>query len=773
MEQSKTEARNLPILPILVNWEITLITSMPSSKRLTKTDPYAKREASRYKNPIASREYILQIITNHGVPTTFERLCERLKLHRDEQYEALRARLGAMLRDGQLLKNRKHGYMVIEKANLHPGTVFAHPDGFGFLIPDEGNGDFYLSGREMRSVLHGDRVVVRQIGATRRGKKEGMIVEVIERANSTLVGRFVRESGVAFVIADHKRITQDIIVSPGQENNATPGQVVVVEITEQPGRRSPPVGRITRILGDHMMPGMEIETAIYSHGIPAFFPLNVDQEIATLTDKVSPDDKRDRLDLRDMPLVTIDGEDARDFDDAVYCERRPKGWRLVVAIADVSHYVIDDMALDREARERGTSVYFPGRVVPMLPEILSNGLCSLNPDVDRLCMVCDMSINGDGEITRSRFREAVMRSHARLTYTQVADMLEGIRQDDKTEALRARLEALHGLYQTLRRSREKRGAIDFDTVETRIVFSGDKKIERIQPVVRNDAHKLIEECMILANVAAARFLQRHAIPALYRVHAEPDVDRVDELRTFLGQRSMRLTGGAQPAPVDFAKLSQRARKRVDCNVIQVSILRTLSQAIYTPQCDGHFGLALENYAHFTSPIRRYPDLLVHRAIRHVLRKGRKSNYSYSENTMRRFGQHCSQTERRADEATRDVVSWLKCEYMLDHVGDSFSGVISAVMPFGLFVELDDIYIEGLLHITTLPKDYYQHDAVAQVLSGERAGRRFALGDKITVEVLQVTLDERKIDLGLVASETSIAPKAPGKKKKARGKKQYG
>lgn len=513
-----------------------------------------------------------------------------------------------------------------------------------------------------------------------------------------------------------------------------------------------------------MMPGMEIETAIYSHGIPALFPPEVDKETAALTDQVSAADKCDRVDLRDIPLVTIDGEDAKDFDDAVYCEHKPNGWRLMVAIADVSHYVTVDTALDDEARERGTSVYFPGGVVPMLPEILSNGLCSLNPDVDRLCMVCDMSINKEGEITRSRFREAVMRSHARLTYTQVADILKGQRQSDKIEVLRERLEALYNLYKTLKNRREKRGAIDFDTVETRILFSDDKKIESIQPVVRNDAHKLIEECMILANVAAARFLQRHAIPALYRVHPAPDADRIDELRTFLGQRSMRLTGGEQPASIDFAKLSQRARKRVDCNVIQTSILRTLSQAVYTQQCDGHFGLALENYAHFTSPIRRYPDLLVHRAIRHVLHKGKKSNYCYDENTMRRFGQHCSQTERRADEATRDVVSWLKCEYMLSHVGDSFNGVIAAVMPFGLFVELDDIFIEGMVHITSLPKDYYHHDGVTQALSGERSGRRFALGDKVTVEVLQVTLDERKIDLGLAA------PALAGKQHKRKSKR---
>ena len=725
---------------------------MSSSKRLAKSDPHAKREAARYSNPIASREYILQILTNHGVPTTFDRLSERLKLTSDSKRDALRARLGAMVRDGQLLQNRRGGYVVVEKANLQPGTVSAHPDGFGFLIPDDGGDDLYLSGKQMRTVLHGDRVVVRQIGENHRGKPEGMIVEVIERVNKMLVGRFTIESGVAFVIADNRRIHQDIIVPPGGEGGSQPGQIVVVEITEQPGKHNPPVGKVTRVLGEHREAGMETEAAIYSHGIPAYFPDTVQTEVAKFSDKVSAADRRDRLDMRELPLVTIDGEDARDFDDAVYCSKTKGGWRLVVAIADVSHYVKPGTALDDEADQRGTSVYFPGRVIPMLPEALSNGLCSLNPHVDRLCMVCDMSISAEGKITRSRFREAVMRSQARLTYTQVGALLDGEKVPDHVSAFSTRLKVLHSLYKVLRRRRENRGAIDFDTVETRIVFSKDKKIDRIEPVVRNDAHKIIEECMILANIAAARFLQRHAIPALFRVHAKPDPDRIDELRSFLALRGLRLTGGDEPDAIHFARLSERSRQRPDCTVIQTSILRTLSQAIYTPQCDGHFGLALEEYAHFTSPIRRYPDLLVHRAIRHVLRKGSKTGYTYNHEKMRRLGQHCSSTERRADEATRDVVSWLKCEYMLGHVGDSFFGVVSAVTPFGLFVQLNDIYVEGLIHITTLPKDYYNHDAISQTLTGERAGRRFSLGDQLEVEVQQVTLDERKIDLALVDSE---------------------
>ncbi|MEM7208316.1 MAG: ribonuclease R [Pseudomonadota bacterium] len=719
-------------------------------KRRKSSDPHASREAARYAEPIASREYILDIITNHGVPTTFERLCERLKISKPSLQSALQARLNAMVRDGQLVKNRKNGYVIVAKSHLRVGKIAAHPNGFGFFVPDEGGGDLYLHAKQMRQVLHGDRVIVRSIGEGRNGKEEGMIVEVIERAVTQIVGKLHYESGIAFVVSDNKRIHQDILIPPGKTGKAKPGQIVVANIIEQPGKRNPPVGAVTRVLGDAMGPGMEIESAIVSHGIPAYFPASVSEQADKFPDTVLAKDKKGRLDLRSVPLVTIDGEDARDFDDAVYCERRKGGgWKLIVSIADVSHYVKHETELDREAELRGTSVYFPQRVVPMLPEKLSNGLCSLNPNVDRLTMSCELLVSADGKLTRSRFHESLIRSHARLTYTEVGRIIDGQSTGDLSDDVLGNLAELHRLYKVLRKKRDGRGAIDFDTTETRIVFNNKQKIARIEPVVRHDAHKLIEECMILANVAAARFLDRHGIPALYRNHAPPSTTKLEDLRAFLMLRGLRLAGGDEPAPREYDRLLQRCSDRPDFHVIQNAVLRSLSQAVYSQGCEGHFGLALTQYAHFTSPIRRYPDLLVHRAIRYLLRKKKGSGYTYDKKTMERLGQHCSQCERRADEATRDVDLWLKCEYMQSRVGDVFSAVATTVTSFGVFAELDGIFVEGLVHITSLPKDYYHHDSVAQTLTGEQHGRQFSPGDKFQVEVLNVAIDERKIDLQLV------------------------
>jgi ribonuclease R len=738
-------------------------------KRRNGADPNAEREAERYENPIASREHLLEILRDHGAPLTYERFAERLGLHDDEdRREALRRRLNAMVRDGQLLRNRRDGYIPLEAADLIRGRIIAHPDGFGFLHPDDGSDDLYLSSREMRSVLHGDRALARVSGIDRRGRREGMLVEVIERANEQLVGRLMQESGAWFVAPDNRRITQDVLIPSEQLGSARAGQIVVVTLTAQPSRRSAPVGRIERVLGDHMAPGMEIEVAIHAHGIPAYWPREVDAESATVPEQVPEADKPGRVDLRELPLVTIDGEDAKDFDDAVYCERRRKGWRLLVAIADVSHYVQPDSALDKEAQLRGTSVYFPGRVVPMLPEVLSNGLCSLNPEVDRLCMVCELSISDDGKITRSRFFEGLMRSHARLTYTEVASILIGGDKEaaKRRAALLPMLQELHSLYRTLKQARTRRGAIDFEGKETRIVFDEGRKIAAIEPVQRNDAHMLIEECMILANIAAARFLERYKVPGLFRVHEGPKEDKLEDLRRFLGECGLGLPGGEKPEARHFAELLRSVQGRADANVIETVLLRTLNQAVYSPENKGHFGLSLEQYAHFTSPIRRYPDLLVHRAIRHILQGGRpqgadngvfkraaramtgrapKQVYRYSHADMVKLGEQCSAHERRADEATWDVVGWLKCEYMRDHVGDSFDGVISSVTSFGLFIELDGVYVEGLAHITSLPKDYYHFDPVSHTMSGERSGRSYRLGDRIRVSVARVDLDERKID----------------------------
>lgn len=740
------------------------------SKNPARKDPHRTREAKKYDNPIPSREFIMELLADFGAPLQGAELRERLELSGDEQIEALRRRLNAMVRDGQLVRNRRNAYCLVNKKDLIAGRIIGHPDGFGFLKPDEGGDDLFLSPRSMRMLLHGDRAVVRLVGVDHRGRREGAVVDVLERAHTQVVGRLNLEAGVGFVVPDNKRIHQDIVVPERDLRDATHGQMVVAEIVEQPTKRSQPVGRILEVLGEHMAPGMETDVAIRSHEIPLEWPSEVEKEIAGLAEEVEESAKAGRKDLRKLPLVTIDGADARDFDDAVYCERKPKGWKLLVCIADVSSYVTAGGALDQEARRRGNSVYFPDRVIPMLPEVLSNGLCSLNPEVDRLCMACELFIDTEGSVTRSRFYPGVMRSHARLTYNDVAAMLvdgdPGLR---RTYAkLLPHLQELHNLYQTLRGSRSERGAIDFDTTETRILFDEESKVERIVPLVRNDAHRLIEECMLAANVAAARFLLRKKLPALYRIHDGPQLEKLINLRTFLGELGMRLGGKDKPTTKDYADLLEAVQGRPDAHLIQTVLLRSMSQAVYSSENSGHFGLAFPAYTHFTSPIRRYPDLIVHRAIKHLLVGGTSEDFPYPRPELQGLGEHCSATERKADEATRDAEAWLKCEYMMDKIGDSFDGIISSVTSFGLFVELVDIYVEGLVHITSLDNDFYHFDPVGHRLTGERAGRVFRLGDPIRVKLAAVNLDDKKIDFLLDGSagtgRRGRYPKAGGGKK---------
>ena len=720
------------------------------AKKLPKQDPHQAREAEKYENPIPSREYIMLVLEQEAKPLNRKQLTKKLKIKGDEAFEGLRRRLRAMERDGQLICNRRGGYGLPHKMDLIRGRVIGHADGFGFLVPEEGGEDLFLSTREMDSVLHGDRVVARVAGVDRRGRREGAIVEIIEHANHMVVGRYFVDKGVGFVEADNKRINQDILVPVEQAYGAESGQHVVVEIQEYPTRRHQAIGRVVEILGANLDPGLEIEIAIRSHELPQEWSPLVEQEMSELPDEVEESDKEGRVDLRALPLVTIDGEDSMDFDDAVYCEPSGDGWRLVVAIADVSHYVKESMALDSEARLRGNSVYFPGRVVPMLPEGLSNGLCSLNPHVDRLCMVCDMEVSAEGKLKGYQFYPAVMHSHARLTYTKVAAMLV-----DGDAALRAEyaaivphLEDLYALFQALHKQRNKRGAIDFDTTETRIVFGEGKKIESIVPTERNDAHRLIEECMLLANVATADYLATAKIPALYRIHDRPKSEKLSGLKEFLAELGLHLKGAEKPEAKHYGELLEQVKGRPDFHLIQTVMLRSMTQAVYSPDNHGHFGLAYEAYAHFTSPIRRYPDLLVHRAIRYLHERGSAKGYPHSHNDMQELGEHCSMTERRADEATRDATDWLKCEYMMDKVGETFDGIISSVTGFGVFVELQDIYVEGLVHVTSLKNDYYHFDPVKHRLLGERTNKMYRLGDKIRVEVVRVDLDDRKIDFDL-------------------------
>ena len=729
------------------------------------SDPYQAREAKKYANPIPSREFILSLMEEHGAPLPFDDLAEALVLSDAEQLEALSRRLNAMSRDGQVVCNRRGGYCVVNHEDLIHGRVMGHPDGFGFLRPDEGGDDLFLSPREMRRLWHGDRIVARVSGVDRRGRKEAAVVEVLERAFENVVGRIQIEAGVAILLPDNKRIAQQVLIAPDRLMNARHGQMVVAHITDHPESWRQPLGQVIEILGDHLAAGMATDVAIRSNDIPLDWPDEVEREVGSLAAEVPEAAKQGRADLRALPLVTIDGADARDFDDAVYCERTKKGWRLLVAIADVSSYVSPGTALDDEAYKRGNSVYFPDRVIPMLPEALSNGLCSLNPQVDRLCMTAELYFDAEGKLYRSRFFEAVMNSHARLTYDQVGAML--LDGDPELCARHAgllpHLHDLYGLYQLLHAARAERGAIDFDTVETRFRFDEQGKLAAIEPLVRHDAHKVIEECMLAANVAAARHLLRHKMPALYRIHEKPSAEKLTDLGEFLAEMGLRLQGGADPTAKDYANLLDEVKDRPDFHVIQVVLLRSMMQAVYSDNNVGHFGLAFPAYTHFTSPIRRYPDLMVHRALRHLLTDEAPEAFEYTHQHLAAMGEHCSATERRADDATRDASDTLKCEFMLDKVGETFSGVISGVNSFGVFVELDGIFVSGLVHITALDYDYFRFDPVGHRLTGDRTGKVYRLGDTLRVKVAAVNIDDRKIDF-VLADQVA----GPGKRQSKSG-----
>lgn len=724
------------------------------------SDPHAVREATQYETPLPSRELVLQVLSDQGVPLSNEQIYSLLDID-DTERDNFNKRLNAMEREGQIMRNRKGALCLAEKIHLIAGTVQGHPDGFGFLVPDDKTKhpeDLFLGPREMAQVMHGDRAMARLAGLDRKGRPEGKIVEVLERSTKTLVGRIVRGTGVTIVAAEDKRINQDILIPYHLDMGAKPGQVVMVELTEQPSSHAHPMGKVVQILGNYADSGMEIEIALRKHKLPHEFSPAALNQAERIPKLVQATDYKERKDLRELPLITIDGETARDFDDAVFAEPINKdkpnlGWRLVVAIADVSFYVKPDDALDKEAFERGNSVYFPRRVIPMLPEALSNGLCSLNPDVERLCMICDMQIDTNGIVQKYQFYPSVMRSKARMTYTKVADMLQNPNGDNAKEYshIMPHVQNLYSLFKLMLNQREKRGAIEFESTETMMVFDDNGKIERIVPTGRNDAHKLIEECMLAANVCAADFLHKNEHAALYRIHEGPTPEKLEALRTFMAEVGFGVTGGDKPHAKDYGKLMNLIKQRPDAQLLQTVLLRSMQQAVYGPDNVGHFGLAYEAYAHFTSPIRRYPDLLIHRAIKAVLK-----NEKYKAQDWNALGVHCSMTERRADDATRDVTNWLKCYYMQDKIGEVYEGTVAGVTSFGLFVALDGVYVEGLVHVTELGNDYFNYDKARHEMLGERTGARYRLGDRLTVKVARVDLETSKIDFTLVtgAGKTS-------------------
>ena len=740
-------------------------------------DPNYVKELAKYDNPIPSREFILQIIREQNSPMSKEEIFAALGISEEEQQEAMRRRLRAMENDGQLVFTKRKCYALPEKLDLLKGMVIGHREGFGFLQVEGKKEDFFIPNVQMQKVMHGDYVLAQPNGFDRKGRPEVRIVRVLEANKKQIVGRFFLEQGIGYVVPDDSRITRDILIPDNARLGARMGQVVVVELHPRKVPFFQPIGKITEILGENMAKGMEVEIAIRKHDIPHVFPSAVEKQLKKWDEDVPEEAKRGRVDLRDLPLVTIDGEDARDFDDAVFCQKQGKGWKLWVAIADVSYYVRPKSALDTEAYNRGNSVYFPNRVVPMLPEKLSNGLCSLNPQVDRLCMVCEITLSAKGKMTDYRFYEAVMNSHARLTYNKVAKILEkDTALCERYDSLVPHLQDLHDMYQALVKARQQRGAIEFETIESKFIFNALGRIERIEPVVRNDAHKIIEECMILANIASANFMEKHQEPALYRIHAVPSEEKLTAFRSFLAECGLSLSGGNKPTPTDYAHLLEQIKPRPDHELIQTMLLRSMSQAVYSADNIGHFGLALEEYAHFTSPIRRYPDLTLHRGIKYLLAKQKGSKrkttdtggYHYQLDEMDVFGAHCSSTERRADDATREVADWLKCEYMQDHVGEEFYGVISSVTGFGFFVRLNDLFIDGLVHISGLANDYYLFDMPKQRLIGENSGIIFRLGDAVKVRVEAVSLEQKQIDFSLISSERK--PRRSGKTARTKAKK---
>jgi len=768
-------------------------------------DPHAQREAKKYDKPVASRELLLSLIEKCSPPPTFTALAKTLNYQEEHLLIGLKRRLRAMENSGQLVFNKFKQYAIAAKSSLLTGTVIGHRDGFGFFTPDDTNikttspikrgKDFYISSHEMQRVFHGDVVQAVLIDrADRKGRKEVKILDVIEPRRAPIVGRFYVDHHICSVVPEDNKIKQEILIDPQAKLAARHGQMVVVELIQRPTKRSHAIGKVVEVLGDHMAPGMEIEIALRAHDLPHEFSHQVQAEITSIAEQVEESAKLPRKDLRNLPLVTIDGEDARDFDDAVYCQRKKSGgWRLWVAIADVSYYVRHGTALDDEAISRGNSVYFPSQVIPMLPEKLSNGLCSLNPDVDRLCMVCEMTVSEAGKLSGYQFYPAVMRSHARFTYTKVAAILASNTSDESSEiaalqeqysSLIPDLENLKAMYLALSDARSKRGAIAFETEESIFIFNEDKKIDSIEPLMRNDAHKIIEECMILANVATARFIEKHSKPGLFRVHDKPSEDKYNNFVSYLAELGILLPSREAPEPRDYCDILAKVANRPDRELIQTMLLRSMRQAVYQSDNLGHFGLALTSYAHFTSPIRRYPDLVVHRVIKSIIIEQAKAQaeqsqinnanqgaYAYKLEEVIELGEHCSMTERRADEATRDVSDWLKCEFMQDHVGDSFTGVISTVTNFGLFIRLQDLHIEGLVHITSLGRDYYHYDDVRMCLTGENTGVKYRVGDVVSVQVAAVNLDEKKIDLAM-QGHLNARPKqkltqAPSKAKKGK------
>ncbi len=740
-------------------------------------DPYGDAEAARYDNPVASRRWILELLEETGRPLDYEELVALTKTEEINR-EGLVARLSAMCRDGQVITDRIGRYILVDKAGLVSGCVVAHREGFGFFEPDDAGDNLYLHNRQMRKVFHGDRVLVAVMPASKhsKSKREARIVEVLDRIHRRLIGRLRDQEGVKFVTPEDDRFLHEILIPEDRMHGAKVGQFVVVQVDSFPESNRQPIGHVVDVVGYPSDSGIEVQVAVRTHDLPHEFSDEAIAQAKVFGNVIDPSITTTRLDLRNLPFVTIDGEDAKDFDDAVYVAPREKnGWTLWVAIADVANYVEEQSSLDQTAVERGTSVYFPSEVIPMLPETLSNGLCSLNPHVDRLALAVCLEVSSAGRVVSNRFHEVVFQSQQRLTYNEVQDVLDAVSARDhcssslksaiketkrfNSQGVAENVADLFSLYKALRSARGDRGALDFDSIEPSFSFDEKGKITGVVPRERLETHKLIEECMLAANVAAARCLRKFKLPTLYRIHEGPSEERLTSLRQFLGSMALRLGGGEKPEPSDYQNLLKQAQARPDFPLIQAMILRSMQQARYAPDPDiGHFGLSYDHYTHFTSPIRRYPDLTVHRLLKRIVQTGAQDDPTLlvrdglpNLQRMVALGEHCSMTERRADEASRDVGQWLKCQFMREKLGEEYEGTITGVAGFGLFILLDQLFVEGMVHVTQLPPDYWVFNEQQHTLIGERTHQVFRLADKVQVKVVRVDLDARRIDFALVGS----------------------
>ena len=715
-------------------------------------DPEFAEQVAKYPNPIPSRTAILDFLKTKKKLLSLQKIADRIGIQNEEQLDGLSKRLSAMISDGSLFINRRGGYGVREKTDLIKGVVHAHADGFGFLISPELEEDGFILPSEMRKVMDGDTVLASLQSGRRKNKQDAFIVEILERAHTTIAGRFFHKQGQGIVEPDNNAI-DDIIIPSGYEATANDGDYVTAMITEYPNRKHPAFGEVIAVLGQKLDSKLAMQLTIASQNLPHEWPENFDNVVSYIPNHVTEEDiTEDVVDLRETPLVTIDGEDARDFDDAVYAKKNDKGWNLLVAIADVSKYVPPNSEIDKEAYKRGTSVYFPGKVIPMLPLELSNGICSLNPHVDRMCMVCDMQINSAGQIESYKFYRGVMHSHARITYKQCWNyLLEGEKPTKWDETVSPAIDTMHDLYKVMAVARENRGAITFSSTDVQISIGEDGQVSDIQPYQRNDSHKLIEEFMIAANICAAKYIEKHQVPSAYRVHDAPPLNKLTDLKAFLLSLGIKPGFSDPVSPHDFERIIELVKNRDDKSLIESVLLRSQSLASYESVNKGHFGLSLTHYAHFTSPIRRYPDLMVHRAIDYIVKTNKPKRFIYSPEKAEAMCVQCSHNERRAENASRDVDSRLKCMYMQNYIGEEFTGKISGVVHFGVFVTLDNVMVDGLIHVTSLPNDYYHHDNIQHKLVGQRSGSKFQLADKVRIKVAGVSVDERKIDFEFVAS----------------------